>query len=147
MAAELQHDRMGIEKTMVLSDYLADGLGQLGLNIISGLIGQLIYFYTDKVGLAAGAVATMLLISKIIDAFTDLIMGKIMDNGKSPKGKCRPWFLRMAFPALVLIPALFMIPAGLDVNGKLAFVLITNVLLSAIVFTAVAIHGSNQPAV
>ena len=40
MAAELQHDRMGIEKTMVLSDYLADGLGQLGLNIISGLIGQ-----------------------------------------------------------------------------------------------------------
>ena len=139
MAAELQHDRMGIEKTMVLSDYLADGLGQLGLNIISGLIGQLIYFYTDKVGLAAGAVATMLLISKIIDAFTDLIMGKIMDNGKSPKGKCRPWFLRMAFPALVLIPALFMIPAGLDVNGKLAFVLITNVLLSAIVFTAVAI--------
>ena len=47
MAAELQHDRMGIEKTMVLSDYLADGLGQLGLNIISGLIGQLIYFAVD----------------------------------------------------------------------------------------------------
>jgi len=139
MAEEVRYDRMGVEKTMILSDYLADGLGQLGLNIISGLIGQLIYFYTDKVGLAAGAVATMLLISKIIDAFTDLIMGKIMDNGKSPKGKCRPWFLRMAFPALVLIPALFMVPAGLEVNGKLAFVLITNILLSAIVFTAIAI--------
>lgn len=139
MAAEVRYDRMGVEKTMLLSDYLADGLGQLGLNIISGLIGQLIYFYTDKVGLAAGAVATMLLISKIIDAFTDLIMGKIIDNGKSPKGKCRPWFLRMAFPALVLTPALFMVPAGLEVNGKLAFVLITNILLSAIVFTAIAI--------
>lgn len=79
MAAELQHDRMGIEKTMVLSDYLADGLGQLGLNIISGLIGQLIYFYTNQVGLAAGAVATMLLISKIIDAFTDFNNGQ--NNG------------------------------------------------------------------
>lgn len=143
MAAVIKHDRMGIEKTMVLSDYLADGLGQLGLNIISGLIGQLTYFYTDKVGLAAGAVATMLLIAKVIDAFTDLIMGKIMDNGKSPKGKCRPWFLRMAIPAMVLIPALFMVPAGLGTTGKLGFVLLTNVLLSAVVFTAVAIpYGS-----
>lgn len=139
MEAELKYDRMGIEKTMALSDYLADGMGQLGLNIISGLIGQLIYFYTDKVGLAAGVVATILLVSKIIDAFTDLIMGKIMDNGKSPKGKCRPWFLRMAVPALVLIPALFMVPGGLGTNWQLAFVLITNVLLSAIVYTAVAI--------
>jgi len=33
----------------------------------------------------------------------DLAMGKIMDNGKSPKGKCRPWFSRMAIPALVSI--------------------------------------------
>ena len=83
-----------------LTDYLGDGLGQLPLNIMSSLVGQLTYFYTEKVGLAAGMVATMLLIAKIFDAFSDLAMGKIMDAGKSPKGKCRPWFSRMAIPAL-----------------------------------------------
>ncbi|KRM84052.1 hypothetical protein [Liquorilactobacillus vini] len=62
-------DSMGIKKTMYLSDYLADGSGQLVLNTISGLVGQITYFYTDKIGVAAGAVATVLFIAKIADAF------------------------------------------------------------------------------
>lgn len=104
---ELGLDSMGVQKTMRMTDYLGDGLGQLPLNIMSCLVGQLTYFYTEKVGLAAGMVATMLLLAKIFDAFSDLAMGKIMDNGKSPKGKCRPWFSRMAIPAFVSIILLF----------------------------------------
>ena len=107
---ELGKDSMGIQKTMRFTDYLGDGLGQLPLNIMANLVGQLTYFYTDKVGLAAGMVATMLLIAKIVDAFSDLIMGKIMDMGNSPKGKCRPWFLRMAIPAAVIIIMIFTVP-------------------------------------
>lgn len=83
---ELGLDSMGIQKTMRLPDYLSDGIGQLPLNIMSTLVGQLTYFYTEKVGLAAGAVATMLLVAKIVDAFSDLIMGKVMDKVNSPKG-------------------------------------------------------------
>lgn len=104
---ELGLDSMGVQKTMRMTDYLGDGLGQLPLNIMSCLVGKLTYFYTEKVGLAAGMVATMLLLAKIFDAFSDLAMGKIMDNGKSPKGKCRPWFSRMAIPAFVSIILLF----------------------------------------
>ncbi len=79
---ELGLDSMGVQKSMRLTDYLGDGLGQLPLNIMSCLVGQLTYFYTEKVGLAAGMVATMLLIAKIFDAFSDLAMGKswIMAN-------------------------------------------------------------------
>ena len=77
---ELGLDSMGVQKSMRLTDYLGDGLGQLPLNIMSCLVGQLTYFYTEKVGLAAGMVATMLLIAKIFDAFSDLAMGKIMEN-------------------------------------------------------------------
>ena len=95
---ELGVDRMGVQKSMRKIDYFGDGLGQIPLNIMSGLVGQLTYFYTEKVGLAAGMIGTMLLIAKLFDAVTDLIMGKIMDAGHSPKGKCRPWFLRMADP-------------------------------------------------
>lgn len=136
---ELGLDSMGVQKSMRMTDYLGDGLGQLPLNIMSCLVGQLTYFYTEKVGLAAGMVATMLLIAKIFDAFSDLAMGKIMDNGKSPKGKCRPWFSRMAIPALVSIVLLFTVPKNMGSGLQAAYVLITNVLITAIVYTAVAI--------
>lgn len=47
---ELGLDSMGIQKSMRLTDYLGDGIGQLPLNIMSSLVGQLTYFYTEKVG-------------------------------------------------------------------------------------------------
>lgn len=136
---QLGLDGMGIQKTMRLGDYLADSGGQFALNSISGLIGAITYFYTDKIGVAAMTAANVLLIAKIVDAFTDLIMGRIMDNGKSPKGKCRPWFLRMAIPAFVVIVALFSVPSGLSSPMLFAYLLITNVLASAVVSTAISI--------
>jgi sugar (Glycoside-Pentoside-Hexuronide) transporter len=135
----LGKDSMGIQKTMRLGDYLGDGLGQLPLNVMANLVGQLTYFYTEKVGLAAGMVATMLLAAKFADAFSDLVMGKIMDMGNSPKGKCRPWFLRMAIPAAVIIIMLFTVPKNAPGGLQMGYVLITNILLSAVVYTAVAI--------
>lgn len=135
---ELGTDKMGIQKSMRTLDYAGDGIGQLPLNIMSGLVGQLTYFYTEKVGMAAGAVATMLLIAKVLDAFSDLAMGKIMDRGKSPKGKCRPWFLRMLIPAFIIIIMMFTVPKA-ESGIQLVYVLVTNVLISAVVYTAIAI--------
>ena len=132
-------DKMGIQKTMRFKDYLADCGGQFALNTMSGLIAAIMYFYTDKVGVAAATAANVLLAAKICDAFTDLIMGKIMDNGNSPKGKCRPWFLRMAIPAFVAIVAIFMVPQGLTGFAQIAYLLLTNIFLTAIVSTAISI--------
>ena len=139
---ELGLDSMGIQKTMRLKDYLGDGIGQLPLNVMSTLVGQLTYFYTEKVGLAAGAVATMLLIAKICDAFSDLIMGKVMDKVNSPKGKCRPWFLWMLAPTVAIIILMFTVPHAAS-GVQMAYVLITNILISAVIYTAIAIpYGS-----
>ena len=136
---ELGVDRMGVQKSMRKIDYFGDGLGQIPLNIMGGLVGQLTYFYTEKVGLAAGMIGTMLLIAKLFDAVTDLIMGKIMDAGHSPKGKCRPWFLRMAIPTLVMIVMMFTVPKNAGSGFQMGYVLVTNILLSAVVYTAIAI--------
>lgn len=87
-------------------------LGQFALNSISGLVGQLTYFYTDKVGTAAGAVAAVFLITKIIDAFTDLIMGNIVDHTKPGKEHYRPWILKMAIPAGIVMVLLFTLPSS-----------------------------------
>ena len=119
--------------------FIGDGSTQFGLNAITGLIGMLTYFYTDKIGLSAGVVGTILLITKIIDAFTDLAMGSIVDKTKSKFGKVRPWFLWMSIPVIVSIIAIFYIPANATPLFKGSYALITNIIATAIVYTAVAI--------
>ncbi|MFT8461601.1 MAG: glycoside-pentoside-hexuronide (GPH):cation symporter [Liquorilactobacillus ghanensis] len=140
---DLGVDSMGIQKVMRVRDYFADGSGQLALNIITGMVGQLTYFYTDKVGVAAGAVASVLFVAKIADAFAQLIMGHIMDKGKSKRGICRPWFLRMALPAMIVTILLFLLPKSFSEPEQLVYMLITNILLTAVIYTALAIpYGS-----
>ena len=43
---------------------------------MANLVGQLTYFYTDKVGMAVGGVGIAMMIAKIIDALTDVLVGK-----------------------------------------------------------------------
>ena len=136
-------DKYGVQKVMRTGDYFADSLGQFSLNIISGLVGQLTYFYTDKVGIAAGAIATMLLICKVIDAFTDIFMGNIVDHTAPGKEKYRPWILRMAIPAALVIISLFTVPKGWGETMQIGYLLITNVLLSAVIYTAICIPYSS----
>lgn len=138
----VRYDRDGIAKVMRIRDYFADSLGQFSLNIISGLMGQLTYFYTDKVGLAAGVVATIFMINKIFDAFTDIFMGNIIDNTKVGKEKYRPWLLRAGVPAGLMLVAMFFVPQGTDFV-KLSYVMITNLLMTSVLFTAIAVpHAS-----
>lgn len=142
---ELGVDKSGIQKTMRFLDYLGDGCGQGGTNLIMALSGQVSYFYTEKVGVAAATVSLVLIIVKIIDAFTDLPMGRIIDKSTNPKGKCRPWFLRMAIPFFIAVSLLFTVPKGIGATGQLAYLLFTNILLTAFVFTAFSVPYSALP--
>ena len=139
----LGKDKDGIQKVMRAGDYFGDALGQFSLNAISGLVGQLTYFYTDKVGLAAGAVGTAFLIVKILDAFTDLIMGNIVDHTPAGKERYRPWLLRMAVPAAVMIVLLFTVPTSISSTAQLVYMFVTNFLLTAVIYTAICIPYSS----
>lgn len=132
-------DKQGVQKVMKKSDYLIDGLGQVAINAIGSLTGMLTYFYTDKVGISAAVVANVLIVTKIVDAFTNLIMGRIMDNGKSKYGKAKPWFLRMSIPVLVGTAALFTIPKTLTGLPQLLYLLVTNILVSSVISTAISV--------
>lgn len=138
----LGKDQFGVQKVMRGSDYFADSLGQFALNAIGCMVGQLTYFYTDKVGLAAGVVATVVMITKIIDAFTDIIMGNIIDHTKPGRERYRPWILRMAIPAAVMMLMLFTVPKGNSVL-QIVYMLLTNLLMTSVIYTAIAIpYGS-----
>lgn len=139
MKKPLGLDRNGVQKVMRLPDYLADSLGLFSLNAVSGLVGQLTYFYTEKVGLAAASVATAFIVVKILDAFTDLIMGNIIDHTKPGKERYRPWLLRAGIPMAVVVALLFMVPKNAGDTVKLAYMFITNLLATAVLYTAVSI--------
>ena len=135
----LGKDKMGIQKVMRMPDYLGDAAGQFSLNAISGLVGQLTYFYTDKVGVAAGAIATALLIVKILDAFTDIIMGYIVDHTKPGKEKYRPWILRMIIPMAVVMVLMFTVPSNVSSPLQIAYMFITNFLFTAVIYTIICV--------
>jgi GPH family glycoside/pentoside/hexuronide:cation symporter len=132
-------DSQGIQKTLRFSNYFGDGLGMIALNGISGLVSMLTFFYTDKIGIAAAAAGTIILGARVFDAITDLIMGLVVDRTKSRFGKARPWILYIAVPALIFIIALFCVPAGASAKIKNIYALITNFVILAVVYTAIAI--------
>ena len=50
-------------------------------NILEGLmIGEITYFATNSLGLAAAAISIGVAIKTAIDAITDLLMGRIVDS-------------------------------------------------------------------
>ena len=133
-----EHDAEGVKLTMKTKDYLSDMSGQLALGIMANLVAQLQYFYTDKVGLAVGSVGVVMAISKILDAFTDVIFGNIVDHSRGGNKKYFRWMIMLAVPAAAIVALLFMLPAGAANGVKVAYALITNLLLTAVIYTMIA---------
>ena len=134
---DLGVDRNGVPKMMRKRDYLADMSGQIGMNLVANVIGQLTYFYTDKVGLAVGGVGVVMLISKIVDALTDLWFGNVIDHSKGGNRKYYRWLLRLMIPYVIVVVMLFCVPIQAGQIPALIYACITNILLSAVCGTLI----------
>lgn len=51
------------------------------------------FYYTDYAGVSAAAVGTIMLVSRVFDGISDIIMGMIVDRTRSKYGKARIWIL------------------------------------------------------
>lgn len=134
---DLGVDRNGVPKMMRKRDYLADMSGQIGMNLVANVIGQLTYFYTDKVGLAVGGVGIVMLISKIVDALTDLWFGNVIDHSKGGNRKYYRWLLRLMIPYVIVVVMLFCVPIQAGQIPALIYACITYILLSAVCGTLI----------
>ena len=86
-------------------------------------------FYTDVVGLNAGALATLFLISKVVDGISDPLMGFFLDKFPITKmGKFRP-MLMLGTVICVINYILLWFGAVWSPVGKYAIVYITYILL------------------
>lgn len=97
----------------------------------------LIYFYTNVVGISAGAVGMIMLISRVFDGFSDVLMGTIIDRTHSKYGKARIWILRLAVPYALAAIVLFTMP-GLGPIGKVVYAFVTYNIMNTVVYTAIS---------
>lgn len=119
------------------------GCGDFGCNIIyTAMSAFLMFYYTDYAGVSALAVGTIMMVSRIFDGVSDIIMGVIVDRTKSRFGKARPWLLRMCIPFAVSGVLLFSVPTSWAATPKLVYVFITYNLVSTVIYTAINVPYS-----
>lgn len=94
--------------------YLVGPAGALLFNSV--LASYLNVYYTDVLKMTHvwnGAFLMVFpIISKIIDAITNVIMGQIIDHTRTKEGKARPWLLVSAFLVPITGVLLFTVPAA-----------------------------------
>lgn len=90
----------------------------------------LLFYYTNCAGLAAGAVGFMFVVTKFIDAFTDYMVGAMIDRTDTKMGRYRPWMLYGAPVLAVGMVLLFSVPTGWSAGAKLAWAYVTYVIFS-----------------
>ena len=120
-----------------LREKIAFALGDVGCNFIWTVVGSfLTLYYTDSVGISAAVVGTIMLITRILDGVSDLGMGVIIDHTHTRWGKARPWVLITAPLMGIGLILTFSVPNWLSENGKIAYAVVTYILLAVIIFTA-----------
>ena len=116
--------------------YLIGPIGALLLNAV--LASYLLIYYTDVLKLKSiwgGVFLTVFpLVSKLIDALTNILMGYIIDRTKTRQGKARPWMLLSAPLIAVTGVLLFAVPNGGD-TFKAIWVLLSYNLFYSFAYT------------
>jgi len=97
-------------------------------------------FYTDVFGLPTAIAAMLFGLTRILDAFTDPVMGMIADRTRSRWGRFRPWLLYICVPFAVVGVLSFSTP-GFGSTGKIVYAFVTYNLMM-ILYTAINIPYS-----
>ena len=118
-------------------------MGDAAANLVwRGALAYLAVFYTDTLGISAAAAGTLLLLVRLSDGITDIIMGMIADRTNTKHGKFRPWilwsapvlglFMILAFTAPDVSPALKLAWAYFTYIGLTLAYTVNNVPYSAL---------------
>jgi GPH family glycoside/pentoside/hexuronide:cation symporter len=110
----------------------------------------LMVFYTNVLGISGALVGTLFLLSRCLDAFTDIGMGRLVDLSKPTKeGRYRPWIRRMMLPVVAAGVMLF-VPwvANLPYMWRVVYIFVTYILWGSFCYTGINIpYGSMASAI
>ncbi|MBQ7546385.1 MAG: MFS transporter [Clostridia bacterium] len=127
--------------------YLVGPAGALLLNAV--LATYLNVYYTDVLNLTplwGGVFLTVFpIVSKILDAVTNVVMGQVIDRTKTSEGKARPWLFLSAFLVPITGILLFTVPESND-TVKALWVMISYNLFYSFAYTIFNMsHGLMTP--
>jgi sugar (glycoside-pentoside-hexuronide) transporter len=117
------------EQKLSLGEKLGYGLGDAAANFVLQMrLAFLTYFYTDVYLIAPRTVAAIQLLSHVVDACNDMVMGALSDRTETRWGKFRPWILASAVPLGV---AAYLVFAGPQFSpfGKVVYAAVTLVIM------------------
>ncbi len=94
-------------------------LGDFGCNLAFNLgAAWLLFYYTDVAGISAAAIGTMFFVVRLMDAFLDLVAGRLVDRTMTRWGKFRPFILFLSIPLLFLSFLTFHVPGSLQDQAR-----------------------------
>ena len=114
--------------------------GELGIQLLFAVMSSyLLVYYTDYAHVAPGLVATIMFVSKIFDAFSDVVMGAIQEKTAKPGAKARPWLIRGCLPYAISGILLFTVPDFSGTAATVVYIFITYNLFCTIFYTMMTI--------
>ena len=129
---------------------IKDKIGYMSGDLANNLTFQfasmfLMVFYTEVWGISPGVVGTLFAVSRIVDAFTDVGMGVLVDKVPARKdGKFRPWIKWVMGP--IAIASFLMYQTGLadaSMTVKIVYMYATYLIWGSFTYTAINIpYGS-----
>lgn len=128
--------------------YLMGDFGNDFTFILSTMI--LMKFYTDVMGVKPAIVGAIMMIARIVDAFTDVTMGRICDRSRVTKhGKFRPWIRRMCGPVAIASFLMYQsVLSNMPMAFKIGYLFVTYILWGSIFYTSINIpYGSMASAI
>ena len=122
---------------------IAYGSGDVACNVVFGMVTTVLtLFYTDYAGVSVASVGLVMLISRMFDGVSDVIMGFIVEKTHSRWGKSRPWILWMSVPYAVSAILLFTVPHTTEFL-QFIYMLVTYNFCTTVCYTAINLpYGS-----
>ena len=134
----LLDDEQIIKHKMSVSEKFSYALGDVGCNFIWGIASTfLMIYYTNSVGLDPAWVGTMMLAARILDAFSDIAMGVVIEKTNTRWGKARPWILIGSIPFAISLVLLLNVPMGFTMATKQLYAAVTYIFMAVICYTVV----------
>ncbi|ALS99907.1 MFS transporter [Lacimicrobium alkaliphilum] len=117
------------KSVLPLREKLGYAMGDVASNFYWRVFDVFLFiFYTDVFGLPAAAVGTMMLVTRLIDAISDPLMGALADRTRTRFGKFRPYLLWGILPLAAAGVLTFTVP-DLDGEGKLIWAYCTYIFM------------------
>jgi GPH family glycoside/pentoside/hexuronide:cation symporter len=123
----------------------AYAVGEFGANLTWNMYsGFILFYYTNTVLLPVAAVGTLLLLTRMLDAVIDPLIGVAVDRTRTGFGRARPWLIGASLPFVIVTAMSFSVPDW-SVQAKLIYAYAT-FTVAGILFSAIYIpYGSLLP--